>query len=200
MRLPTSAQSMLSRAALALPDAMSSGAFLLLWIAPFALGPHGVRNALLLMIVEFLLIHAAAMLGASLEDSHRGRGAKARSLLGFGLFYGMFIAAFALIFEAWWPVLALLWLLGSKLLRLFDLLRSEDAHARRVADWGLQAVVYLLGAFATLFLWLPELGLGGLSQTDLDLPGEGLWVEQPHRVLAFGALYFGALAWVKWKH
>ena len=60
MRPSSSAHSMLSRAALALPDAVSASVFLLLWIAPFALGPDGVRNALLMMLVEFLLIQGFA--------------------------------------------------------------------------------------------------------------------------------------------
>lgn len=196
---PNSARNALSRAALALPDSVSAGAFLLLWIAPFALGPDGVRNALLLMLVEFVLVHASGMLGGFLESNSGGRGKRALVLLGFGAFYAVFIAAFAFAFQAWWPVLALLWLLGAKLGRLFSVLHSEQAHAQRMADWGLQALVYILGVFATLFLPLPRLGLSADIQPQLGLPGSGVWVDEPHRVIAFGVLYFGLLAWIKWK-
>jgi hypothetical protein len=196
---PNSPRSLLSRTALALPDAVSAGAFLLLWIAPFALGPDGVRNALLLMLVEFVLVHASGMLGGFLATHTGGRRRQLLAVLGFGLFYAVFVAAFAFIFQAWWPVLALLWLLGAKLGRLFSVLHSEQAHAQRIADWGLQALVYILGVFATLFLPLPRLGLSADIQPQLGLPGSGIWVDEPHRVIAFGALYFGLLAWSKWK-
>jgi hypothetical protein len=33
----------------------------------------------------------------------------------------------------------------------------------------------------------------------LGLPRSGLWVDEPHRVIAFGAIYFGLSAWSKWR-
>ena len=61
--------STVARAIAAAPDAVTCASFLLLWIAPTALGLDAVRGALLLMVVEFLLIHATAMLGGTLPPS-----------------------------------------------------------------------------------------------------------------------------------
>ncbi|MCC6506017.1 MAG: hypothetical protein IT475_11290, partial [Aquimonas sp.] len=36
-------------------------------------------------------------------------------------------------------------------------------------------------------------------QPQLGLTGSGLWVEHPQTVVVSGALYFGLLAWAKWK-
>lgn len=41
---------------------------------------------------------------------------------------------------------------------------------------------------------LPELGVTAGVQVELALPGSGLWIDEPQRVLAFGALYFGLTA------
>ena len=35
--------------------------------------------------------------------------------------------------------------------------------------------------------------------SQLGLTGSGEWVDKPHTVVAFGALYFGVLAWSKWR-
>ena len=49
-------------------------------------------------------------------------------------------------------------------------------------------------AVAAILLPLPRLGLTPEVVARLALPGSGQWVEQPHRVLAFGFLYFAATA------
>jgi hypothetical protein len=188
----------LTRALSALPDAITCSVFLVLWVAPFAFGESGVRNGMLLMLVEFVLIHATAMMGSTVE-SRDGRAAKVRVLLGFGLLYALFIGAFAFAFREWWPVYAFLWLLLSKVQRLFGAVDNEEARWRRHSDWALTCMLYLGGVFATLFLPLPRLGISREIQPQLGLEGSGEWVDNPHIVIAFGALYFGALAWARWR-
>jgi hypothetical protein len=191
-------KSSVARALVALPDAITASVFLVLWVAPFAFGESGVRNGMLLMLVEFILIHATAMMGGTVE-SREGRGAKIRVLLGFGLLYALFIGAFAFAFREWWPVYAFLWLLLSKVQRLFGAVDNEEARWRRHSDWALTCMLYLGGVFATLFLPLPRLGISREIQPQLGLEGSGEWVDNPHIVIAFGALYFGALAWARWR-
>lgn len=188
----------LLRALSALPDAVTAGVFVVLWAAPFALGESGVRNGMLLMLVEFVLIHATAMMGATVE-ARSGRSAKIRLLLGFGLLYAVFIGAFAFAFREWWPVYAFGWLLLAKLVRLFGTADSDDARWQRHSDWALTCMLYLGGAFATLFLPLPRLGITREIQPQLGIEGGGEWVQNPHVVIAFGALYFGVLAWARWR-
>lgn len=187
-----------ARARSALPDAITAGVFLALWVSPFAFGAAGVRNAMLLMLVEFVLFHATAMMGATIE-ARSGRDAKIRVLLGFGLLYALFIGAFAFAFREWWPVYAFGWLLLAKLVRLFGAADSDEARWQRHSDWALTCMLYLGGAFATLFLPLPRLGITHEIQPQLGIEGSGEWVSNPHIVIAFGALYFGALAWARWR-
>ena len=188
----------LLRARSALPDAITAGVFLALWVSPFAFGAAGVRSAMLLMLVEFVLIHATAMMGATVE-ARSGRSAKIRVLLGFGLLYAVFIGAFAFAFREWWPVYAFCWLLLAKLVRLFGTADSDDARWQRHSDWALTCMLYLGGAFATLFLPLPRLGITHEIQPQLGIEGGGEWVQNSHIVIAFGALYFSALAWARWR-
>lgn len=188
----------LLRALSALPDAVTASVFLVLWMAPFAFGESGVRNGMLLMLVEFILIHATVMMGATVEE-RSGRDAKIRVLVGFGLLYALFIGAFAFAFREWWPVYAFLWLLLAKLMRLFSAADSDEARWQRHSDWALNCMLYLGGVFATLFLPLPRLGITRDIQPQLGIEGGGEWVDNPHIVIAFGALYFSALAWARWR-
>lgn len=183
----------------ALPDSITAAIFLSLWIAPLWLGPDGVRNAMLVMLVEFILVHASAFLGSAVL----GAGSTARrlaTLLGFTLFYGLFVAAFAFTFEAWWPFAAFAWLLVGKVTIALDRSRSAPERLRRMqSEQGLATITYLGGVFATTLLPLPRLGIGAEVVPQLGLPGGGLWVDRPHSVIAFGVFYFGLLAWSKWR-
>ena len=188
---------MLNRLIAILPDAVTAVFFLAVWIAPMTFGEGGVRNAMLIMLVEFVLIHATGGLGASVFREDLTRARRLMIILGTSVFYVLFVSAFALIFKAWWPFLAFAWLLVGKLAIAFDPRRTSNE--RRVAmqqRWGTTVVVYLLGVFATVVLPLPRLGISAAVVPQLGLTGSGLWVEQPHTVIAFGALYFGVLAWL----
>lgn len=184
----------------AVPDAITAAVFLSLWMAPLWLGPRAVSNALLTMLVEFVLVHAAGMLGGLLESRAHSRRAQVVALLGFGLLYAAFIAAFALAFGEWWPVVVFAWLLLGKVQDLFSTSPADPQHRQqRQAMWALQVVAYLAAVFATVLLPIPRLGLTEAIQPQLGLTGSGLWVEQPQTVVVGGALYFGILAWVKWR-
>lgn len=190
----------LTRFLTAAPDATTAGLFLTLWISPMRFGPHGVRNAMLVMLVEFLLIHSSAFIGTIALAPGVRRTTKIGSILGFGLFYLVFIAAFAWSFGESWPYYAFGWLLAGKIASALDPRRSPDdaIHAMR-SSWALSALLYIAGIFATLLLPMPRFGLDATVVSQLDLPGSGLWVDEPHTVIAFGTFYFGLLAWTKWR-
>lgn len=183
----------------ALPDAITSAVFLSLWIAPLWLGADGVRNAMLVMLVEFVLVHASMFLGSAIVSAD-STSRRLTAMLGFTLFYGLFIAAFAFAFAAWWPFVAFAWLLLGKLTIAVDRSRSAPQRLRRMqSEQVLATVAYLVGVFATTLLPLPRLGIDADVVARLGLPGGGLWVDRPHTVIAFGTLYFGLLAWSKWR-
>ena len=194
MQLPRSPDRFLA----ALPDAVSALAFACLWAFPLAFGESGVRKGMLVMLVEFILIHSTAFLGAMAFAESASRTRRVAMLAGFALLYLGFIAAFSLAFDAWWPFLAFGWLLLGKLRIVFHA-RADSASGGVQAIWALSALAYLGAVFATVFLPLPRLGLAEAVLPQLRLPGSGLWVEQPHRVVAAGMLYFGLLAWIKWR-
>jgi hypothetical protein len=196
----TSAHGVAQRLAFALPDAVSAATFALIWVAPLAFGPHAVRNAMLLMLIEFIMVHSAGFLGTLLFASDKPRRTRIGALLGMGLFYTLFVAAFCLAFDAWWPLAAFAWLLLGKLIVIMDGgAMSEQKKQRMQTGWGLGVAAYIGGVFLTTLLPVPRLGMGADIQPQFGLPGSGLWVEEPQRVIAFGLLYFGFLSWSKWK-
>jgi hypothetical protein len=193
MRAPLSA-----RLVAALPDAAMGAFFLVLWIAPRALGAGALRTGLLIMLVEFVLLHASAMIGGLLlrraEETRTGWA----MLLVFGTLYLGFIAAFAWSFGEWWPVFAFGALLLGKASLAFDSrLPTADRAHRLQSGWALGCLAYVLGVLATLMLPLPRLGLDAAVVADAALVGSGHWVEHPHTVVAFGLLYFATHAWAK---
>ena len=119
------------------------------------------------------------------------RGKKALSILGVGLFYTLFVGGIALAFRRWWP-LVVFW--GLTLNRLTPVLFGQGPRGQEKTfvqrGWGVGAVLYIVGIFATTLVPLPRLGITRAVAQAQDLPGSGLWIDQPWRVLAFGFLYF----------
>lgn len=194
-----------ARAIAALPDTVTGGVFLTLWIAPFAFGQRGVRNGMLVMLVEFVLVHATIMLPVLFAVMLAGRDTRLTRVLAMVApigFYLLFIAALSHAFEAWWPYLAFGWLLVGKFgLSFAARASSQEADVNEFAVWGVSVLAFLGGAFATTLLPLPALGLSGIDRAALGLPASasGIWIDEPYRVMAFGALYFFLLAFAKWK-
>lgn len=187
-----------SRLLAALPDAVTAGFFLLLWLLPGWLGPDALRTGLLMMIVEFLLIHATGMIGG-MALGKDGRPPRWGPMVAFGALYFLFIAAWSFVFDAWWPFVAMAWLLAGKVQLALQPGDVERKRERLSSDWALSALFYLGGVVLTMLLWLPRLGLTPEVVAAADLPGSGEWVERPHTVVAFGLLYFGLLATSKFR-
>lgn len=191
--------SRVARAISALPDAITAIAYAIAWFAPLRFGADTVRNLMLLMLMEFLVVHSGAFIGTTVLSDKLGRGAKSLSILGFGAFYMLFAGAFSLAFHSWWPALSFLWLLLAKFALVWLAPLPRTAEARRLTtQWGISVVFYLLAVFVGVLLPLPRFGLGVEVLPSLGLSGGGLWIEQPHTVIASGLIYFAAVAWSKW--
>ena len=174
----------------ALPDFALGLTFAIAWVRPTWAGPDLVPHLLLVMLLEFVIVHSSAFMGvAATADAPRQR--RVRSLVGLGLFYSLFVGGFALGFHTWWP-LAAFW--GLTLNRLLGVLvgQAPAGGERRLimAGWAASAILYLGLCTLTLFLPLPRFGLTSEFVRGLHLPSSGVWIEQPHRVIAFGAAYF----------
>ena len=191
--MPTTTADTLRDLASALPDFALAVVCLLAWIAPESLSPGVVPWILLTMLVEFVVVHSAPFMGLQIV-SEQPIGRKIRNVVFIGGFYSTFLLGFSLAFHAWWPFVSFWALTANRLtVLLFRQARDGRAHDTLKASWGAGAVCYLFGVFVTTVLPLPRLGLDSAFVASLHLTGGGLWIDQPWRVLAFGALYFGAL-------
>jgi hypothetical protein len=179
--------------AAAVPDLALSALFLMAWVAPGALLRGTITYLMLLMLLEFIIVHSSAFMGSvMLRDLPRPQ--KATALLGIGGFYTLFVGAFALAFRTWWPLWSFWGLMVNRLLNV--LIGQAPDEERRILlqkNWAVSALSYLLLCFVTVLLPLPRLGLTPDVVSRESLPGSGLWVDQPHRVMAFGFLYFLAV-------
>jgi hypothetical protein len=181
----------------AFPDAITAGIFLYAWIAPLAWRKNLVGELMLVMLVEFILIHSAPFLGNIVLASNMPLKQRLKVFAGFTILYSLFIGAFAAGFKSWLPVIAFAWLVSAKLVSLVtDREHSERDRQRMRGYWGVSAGYYLLAVFATLFLPVPELGITRHGSA-YGIPGSGEWVSNPHTVVAAGFLYFGLLALTK---
>ena len=188
--------SLLARALSALPDVALGVLFPVTWLDPRVFGGGVLKYAMLTMLMEFIVVHSSGFMGLVLWGSSFGVVKKTLATLGLGAFYTTFLVAFALATEAWWPVWAF-W--GLTVNRLTNALLSrkggKQARANVANDWVTSAAFYLLWVIGTSFLWIPALGITPAVVAAAALPGKGLWVEQPYRVVVAGAGYFLCQAW-----
>jgi len=175
----------------ALPDFGLAFGFLITWMDPYRFGLVAVPYYLLTMLLEFVTVHSAGFMGMVAFSRAPARH-RIRNLFGLGLFYTLFVAGFSLGFSTWWPLIAF-WVLTLN--RMLGTLLGEaptgEERSYVQAGWALSVLFYLGGAFATLFLPIPELGLTRGVLDTIELPGSGVWIDEPQRVMAFGVVYFG---------
>lgn len=187
-----------ARIASALPDGLTAAFFLMVWLTPLSFGNDMVKTAILIMLIEFITVHAGGFIGGLSMNLSLSRAKRALLVLVLGLFYSGFVAAFVFAFDQWWPLAVFGWLLLSKFSRvLFGASTPREEAEGQLLLWVVSVMFYVLGVMLTVFLPLPRLGVTEAVLPQLGLPGTGLWVEQPHRLLAFGMLYFAALALLK---
>jgi hypothetical protein len=179
----------------ALPDTGFAAVFLITWIRPATFGAQMVKWLMLVMLMEFIIIHSSAFMGtvafASADRSRRSLG-----ILGFGAFYTLFAGAISLAFRSWWP-LATFW--GQTLNRLLGVILGQvpdqEQKAFVMRGWGAAVFFYVGGCMATVLLPVPRLGITSAVVAAQRIPGSGLWVDHPEKVIAFGVVYFGLTAW-----
>ena len=174
----------------ALPDAVLGVVFLVTWFSPNAFGDRVLLYAMLTMLLEFIVVHSSAFMGIVLWGS-LDRAKKVLAVIGLGLFYSTFLVAFALSLGAWWPLWGFWGLTANRMTNaLFQKGSLSEGHRRMVSDWATSVAWYLLWTFATTLLWVPRLGITPEVAQQAGIAGEGLWVDEPHRVVVAAAGYF----------
>jgi len=198
---PDRVPGLFSRLLAALPDAATAAVYGWAWFFPFQFGAATIKTLMLIMLIEFLVVHSGGFIGMMVLSEGVSRKAKTLGILGFGSFYMLFAVGFSLAFDAWWPALTFLYLLAAKfaMVWLVPLPRAEESE-RMTTLWGMSVAFYLAAVFAGVLLPLPRFGLDVETVSLLALPGEGLWIEKPHTLIVSGLLYFAACAWSKWAY
>lgn len=164
-------------------DLGNAALFLAAWLRPMALSRDSVVALPVTLFVEFILLHAHGFLGV-LQHS-------ALAMLLLLMFYAAFMLVLARSVRAWWPLIALAALGASKAYALYS-----GADAGLSVRWLLATLSFIGAISLCAILPLPRFGLDRQAQRRLrfDRIGSGRLLEQPHRAMAAGVLYFGVLA------
>jgi hypothetical protein len=188
--------SLLARAVSAAPDVALGGLFLVTWIDPRVFGAGVLKYAMAMMLMEFIVVHSAGFMSLVLWGSSLGVVKKTLATLGLGAFYTTFLVGFAHGTGSWWTVWAF-W--GLTVNRLTNALLSrkggKQAQRNVTNDWVTSVALYIFWVVGTSALWVPALGITPAVAASAALPGKGLWVDQPYRVIVAGAGYFLSQAW-----
>lgn len=183
----------------AAPDLAMGLTFFVTWIDPTALGDNMINYLILVMLMEFITIHSSAFFGATMIST-LPKTKKSLALLGLGLFYTMFVAAFSLSSGEWWPIVVF-W--GMIFNRLMSVVLGKSLDGRQqvsmMSMWVVGTVCYLGGVFVTVLAPVPELGVTYEYVQSLHLTEQGLWFDEPHRLVAFGFLYFTLIGFIEIK-
>ena len=176
----------------ALADLVTAGTCLIAWWAPLMLPDDMLRGTALMMLVEFLSIHGVIMvpLLTVLLSDRWPRAALGVVLL---LYVGMAAGA-SVALQTWWPTLLFAWLLLSRYVLPRWNIGGADEHLDAGRLWVVSTLLWLVLAFASVLLPVPALGWDAVVTSTLGLPGSGLWVNEPYRLLAFASCYFLSLA------
>lgn len=172
----------------AAPDLGLGVAFVAMWVRPSTFGSSVLAYLTLTMLLEFIVIHSAALMGA-IAFTDTSQANRTIGIVGLALVYSLFVAAFAGAFKTWWPLWAFWSLSANRLSGVILGTASGENKAAVAAGWAISVTLYVGGAFATVLLPIPHLGMTADVVQSIAAPG-GVWVEQPHRLLAFGGFYF----------
>jgi len=179
----------------AVPDLALGLVYLVTWIAPAALSPGMFSTLTLIMLLEFIIIHSAGFMGTLMISPAPPR-AKLMGMLGLGAMYTLFVGAFSASFHTAWPLVSF-WALMINRMSGVLLKQAPEGEERLFMQrsWAVTTMLYLFGAFLTMMPWLPRFGLTLQFAAHIHMPSSvsGAWVSEPHRLVAFGFLYFTAV-------
>lgn len=188
----------------ALPECLSASVFVYAWRHPLDWDPLLVQTLMIVLLVEFFLIHATGFLGflALDKDKHKQGSSLQRYGIAGGLvlFYFLIIWGISAMFDVWWPFIAFAWLLVGKLQLLFIDDRDRNRALMQLGFfWSASVVSFLAAFFIAIIAELPEYGLTAdvAAELGFGVNGSDDMVSTPHKVIGAGAIYFSAMAFFK---
>ena len=108
------------------------------------------------MLLEFIVVHSGGFAGVVMFGDLAPRS-KVTALAGLGLFYTLFVGAFALAFHTWWPLASFWGLMANRMMSgLIGQAAPGEEKALAQRGWAAGAVFYLLFAFATTLPPIPR--------------------------------------------
>lgn len=168
------------------------------WIAPSLFGPEWVRNLAMTVVIECFVVLLSVLYGVQKVDSNSSRAKDLVPFVVFAVIFMLFIAFFSALFHTVWPLIAFVWLCVSRLASLWSHPGLTDQEDRMLSLWLVSPVFYFLGVFLiVLFVRPPPLGLTPAFIASMDVLDMGDWIAKPYYELAFGTVYFGAVALFK---
>ena len=175
----------------ALPDLGTAWLFAWCWKNPLGWHPQLASQLGQVMLMEFWVVHSSIFLGA-LIGGEASRSAKAVAGLILVCFYIPVAGGFAWFNNALWPFAAFAWLLLSRVATGVLGRGPGDYEKKRMRYyWANGAGCYILFVFAAVLLPIPAFGFAHAR-----VPWTG-WSITPQEVIAWGFLYYAALAAMK---
>lgn len=173
-----------------IPEMVFGAAFFVTWVNPTILGIDWVKFAVELMLLEFILVHSAGFMGlrASAQESVWRR---VKTIVGFGIFYSMFVLGFCLALGHWRPMWTF-WIITAQRLAgdITDPKPTQETQAWFGTSLAINVMLYLGAAFVTIILPVPMLGVTRAVRDAVGISGHGLWEAEPHRVVVMAGLYY----------
>jgi hypothetical protein len=188
---------LIKRLFLALPDAVTSAIMLSAWLVPTVLGPEWVRNLALTVVIELFVMQSTLYYAVQKSNPEISRVRRIISLVILTAMYMIFMAYFSAVFHTVWPLIAFGWLFASRFVGLWTHPDLTNQDQRMMSLWLTSVVFYLGGMAVVALVPIPPLGFTPDFIASMDISDSGPWIAKPYLELAFGFLYFGALAWFK---
>lgn len=173
----------------ALPEFALAALFLLTWFQPTLLHPHMVTALVLLILMEFVILHSSIILGVLLGSAKDPLIRKAGITVG--AIYVAFAVVVALASRQFWiiPAFALL-----TMNRLAPLLNEEALESgpltRLLLPWLGATLIYMGLSMAVHGLPMPQFGITDTTAVADAVGGTGTFFEAPQAAIAMGFFYY----------
>jgi hypothetical protein len=192
-------RSMPARLLAALPDAVTAAVFLWVWTSPVGWREPMVAALVLVVLVELPLLFASIVFSHTMAEEAASERGRLLKLLGWGLFFGLFLVGSVLQFRSVWPAVALGWILLSYAASILSERNlSRQVKQMRIGKAALRAIWFVAAVVLTALIPLPQGGVThDIGHYGVEVAGGSAWGDEPHLALAAGALYYAVVAWMK---